>query len=102
MLGANGSGKTTFVLHLNGLLTGEGAITVCGMPVARIRWRASARKIGLVFQDSDNQLFMPTVIDDVAFGPLNLGLDREQACCARAPPWSRWAWRRWSTKPPII
>lgn len=79
LLGANGSGKTTFVLHLNGLLTGEGAITVCGMPVARDTLARVRQKIGLVFQDSDNQLFMPTVIDDVAFGPLNLGLDRPQA-----------------------
>jgi cobalt/nickel transport system ATP-binding protein len=79
LLGANGSGKTTFVLHLNGLLTGEGAITVCGMPVAKDTLTKVRQKIGLVFQDSDNQLFMPTVLEDVAFGPLNMGLDREQA-----------------------
>jgi cobalt/nickel transport system ATP-binding protein len=79
LLGANGSGKTTFVLHLNGLLSGEGAITVCGMPVAKETLAKVRQKIGLVFQDSDNQLFMPSVIEDVAFGPLNLGLDREQA-----------------------
>jgi cobalt/nickel transport system ATP-binding protein len=79
LLGANGSGKTTFVLHLNGLLTGEGSITVCGMPVAKDTLAKVRQKIGLVFQDSDNQLFMPTVLDDAAFGPLNLGLDREQA-----------------------
>lgn len=79
LLGANGSGKTTFVLHLNGLLSGEGTVTVCGMPVAKDTLAAVRQKIGLVFQDSDNQLFMPTVLEDVAFGPLNLGLDREQA-----------------------
>ena len=79
LLGANGSGKTTFVLHLNGLLTGEGAISVCGMPVAKDTWARVRQKIGLVFQDSDNQLFMPTVLDDVTFGPLNLGMDRAQA-----------------------
>src|SRR5690348_11909172 len=79
LLGANGSGKTTFVLHLNGLLTGEGAIAVCGMPVAGDTLPRVRQKIGLVFQDSDNQLFMPTVLDDVTFGPLNLGLDRTQA-----------------------
>jgi cobalt/nickel transport system ATP-binding protein len=79
LLGANGSGKTTFVLHLNGLLTGAGAITVCGMPVAKDTLARIRQKIGLVFQDSDNQLFMPTVLDDVTFGPLNLGLDRQQA-----------------------
>ena len=79
LLGANGSGKTTFVLHLNGLLTGEGDITVCGMPLAKDTLARVRQKIGLVFQDSDNQLFMPTVLDDVTFGPLNLGLDRQQA-----------------------
>ncbi len=79
VFGANGSGKTTFVLHLNGLLTGQGAVSVCGMPVERKTLARVRQKIGLVFQDSDNQLFMPTVIEDVAFGPLNLGLDRDEA-----------------------
>lgn len=68
LLGANGSGKTTFLLHLNGLLRGEGRIEVggellTGESVARIR-----EMVGLVFQDSDDQLFMPTVWEDVAFG----------------------------------
>ena len=79
VLGANGSGKTTFVLHLNGLLKGNGSVTVCGMPVERDTLTAVRQKVGLIFQDSDNQLFMPTVIEDVAFGPLNLGLDRHEA-----------------------
>jgi len=79
LLGANGSGKTTFVLHLNGLLTGEGSVAVCGMPVTRETLPSVRQKIGLVFQDSDNQLFMPTVLEDVAFGPLNLGLDHAEA-----------------------
>jgi cobalt/nickel transport system ATP-binding protein len=79
VLGANGSGKTTFVLHVNGLLKGTGSITVCGMPVERNTLTAVRQKVGLIFQDSDNQLFMPTVIEDVSFGPLNLGLDREEA-----------------------
>jgi cobalt/nickel transport system ATP-binding protein len=79
VLGANGSGKTTFVLHLNGLLMGQGSVTVCGTPVSPNTLTQVRQKVGLVFQDSDNQLFMPTVIEDVAFGPLNLGLDRKQA-----------------------
>jgi len=79
VLGANGSGKTTFALHLNGLLKGNGFVTVCGMPVERDTLTAVRQKVGLIFQDSDNQLFMPTVIEDVAFGPLNLGLDRQEA-----------------------
>ena len=74
LLGANGSGKTTFVMHLNGLLSGEGSLQVCGLAVTRENLPAIRRKIGLVFQDSESQLFMPTVLEDVAFGPLNLGM----------------------------
>ncbi len=83
LLGPNGSGKTTFVLHLNGLLTGEGRIEICGVPLTREAVAHARQKIGLVFQESDSQLFMPTVLDDVAFGPLNLGLDAAGAA-ARA------------------
>jgi len=79
LLGANGSGKTTFVLHLNGVLRGEGSVTVCGMPLSKETLPAVRSKIGMVFQDSDEQLFMPTVIEDVAFGPLNLGLTPHEA-----------------------
>jgi energy-coupling factor transporter ATP-binding protein EcfA2/energy-coupling factor transporter transmembrane protein EcfT len=79
LLGANGSGKTTFVLHLNGLLEGEGQVEVCGMRVIKQNLAAIRAKTGLVFQDSDEQLFMPTVLEDVAFGPANLGLAPEQA-----------------------
>jgi len=79
LFGANGSGKTTFVLHLNGLLQGEGSVTVCGLPVTKENLAAVRSKIGMVFQDSDEQLFMPTVLDDVAFGALNLGLNVSQA-----------------------
>jgi cobalt/nickel transport system ATP-binding protein len=80
LLGANGSGKTTFAMHLNGLLGAEGgdghaSVSVCGMPVEKRNLAAIRRRIGMVFQDSDSQLFMPTVAEDVAFGPLNLGLD---------------------------
>ncbi len=74
LLGPNGSGKTTFVLHLNGLLAGEGLVEVCGAPVTPATAAHVRRQIGLVFQDSDNQLFMPTVLEDVAFGPLNAGV----------------------------
>jgi len=74
LLGANGSGKTTFVLHLNGLVSGSGSITVCGMRLEKSNLAAIRRKVGLVFQDSDEQLFMPSVLEDVAFGPVNQGL----------------------------
>lgn len=79
LLGANGSGKTTFVLHLNGLLAGQGQVSVCGVPVEKKNLPEVRRKIGLLFQDPDEQLFMPTVIEDVAFGPLNLGMEASQA-----------------------
>jgi len=75
LLGANGSGKTTFALHLNGLLAGSGEIRVCGLPVEKKNFPQVRSRIGLLFQDPDEQLFMPTVLEDVAFGPLNHGLD---------------------------
>ena len=74
VLGANGSGKTTFVLQLNGILEGQGSVTVCGLAVNKSNLAAVRSKIGMVFQDSDEQLFMPTVLEDVAFGPLNQGI----------------------------
>jgi energy-coupling factor transporter ATP-binding protein EcfA2/energy-coupling factor transporter transmembrane protein EcfT len=83
LFGANGSGKTTFALHLNGLLEGEGLVEVCGMRVAKDTVSRIRAKVGLVFQDSDEQLFMPTVLEDVAFGPGNLGLPPAEAA-ARA------------------
>jgi energy-coupling factor transporter ATP-binding protein EcfA2 len=79
LLGPNGSGKTTFALHLNGLLAGEGSVEVCGLPVNKQNAPLVRRKIGLVFQDSESQLFMPTVLDDVSFGPLNQGAGPREA-----------------------
>ncbi|MGY1636400.1 energy-coupling factor ABC transporter ATP-binding protein [Geodermatophilus sp. SYSU D00742] len=75
LLGPNGAGKTTLVLHLNGILTaGRGSVTVAGLPVDRRHLQEVRRRVGIVFQDPDDQLFMPTVGEDVAFGPRNLGL----------------------------
>ncbi len=75
ILGPNGAGKTTLVLHLNGiLLAGHGAVRVAGTNVERKTLKEVRRRVGLVFQDPDDQLFMPTVREDVAFGPANLGL----------------------------
>jgi cobalt/nickel transport system ATP-binding protein len=79
LLGANGSGKTTFVLHLNGLLQGSGSIEVCGLPMNQQTLARIRAKVGMVFQESDEQLFMPTVLEDVAFGPLNSGVPPEEA-----------------------
>ena len=75
IIGANGAGKSTLLLHLNGYLTpSEGEIRIGDFPVTRATLPEIRRTVGLVFQDPDDQLFMPTVYDDVAFGPLNLGL----------------------------
>ncbi len=79
LLGPNGSGKTTFAHHLNGLLRGEGSLSVCGLAVEKKNLAEIRRKVGLVFQDSDEQLFMPSVLEDVAFGPLNAGRTPEEA-----------------------
>lgn len=79
LLGPNGSGKTTFVLHLNGILSGAGTIEVCGMKPEKRNLPAIRRKVGMVFQDSDEQLFMPTVLEDVAFGLRTAGLEAEAA-----------------------
>lgn len=75
ILGPNGAGKTTLVLHLNGILTPTaGRVTVGGLAVEKANLREVRRRVGVVFQDPDDQLFMPTVREDVAFGPHNLGL----------------------------
>jgi cobalt/nickel transport system ATP-binding protein len=90
LLGPNGAGKTTLALHLNGILgtgspgggVGSGQVRIAGVPVERGTLAEVRRRVGIVFQDPDDQLFMPTVADDVAFGPQNLGL-RGEALRAR-------------------
>ena len=79
LFGANGSGKTTFVLQLNGILRGQGSVSICGIPLAKDTLPQIRAKIGMVFQDAEEQLFMPTVLEDVAFGPLNQGLAEKEA-----------------------
>ena len=87
LMGANGSGKTTFIHHLNGILNGTGSVIVDGLPVTPGNLREIRRRVGLVFQDSDNQLFMPTVLEDVAFGLLAAGSPGSEATeRARAAP----------------
>ncbi len=78
LLGANGSGKTTFLLCLLGLLEGEGEIEVCGKRLEKGTHAYARQRIGVLFQDSDDQLFMPTVAEDVAFGPLNQQMPPEE------------------------
>ena len=80
LLGPNGSGKTTFALHLNGILQRfAGELAVCGLEPVKANLQQLRRKVGVVFQDSDEQLFMPTVLEDVLFGPLNQGLSPADA-----------------------
>ncbi|HEX6346950.1 energy-coupling factor ABC transporter ATP-binding protein [Umezawaea sp.] len=75
LLGPNGAGKTTLVMHLNGVISGgSGRIEVAGLPVDRANLKEIRRRVGVVFQDPDDQLFMPTARQDVAFGPANFGL----------------------------
>jgi cobalt/nickel transport system ATP-binding protein len=75
VLGPNGAGKTTLVLHLNGILApSSGRVTIGDLPVVKANLADVRRRVGIVFQDPDDQLFMPTVHDDVAFGPANVGL----------------------------
>ena len=80
LCGPNGSGKSTLIEHLNGLLTpSEGHIAVKGRSISSGEHNDLWREVGVVFQQSDDQLFAPTVLDDVMFGPLNLGMSREAA-----------------------
>ncbi|MCX5831975.1 MAG: ABC transporter ATP-binding protein [Deltaproteobacteria bacterium] len=76
IVGANGAGKSTLLLHMNGyLLPTSGTVNIGDLSVTKKSRQDIRRKVGIVFQNPDDQLFMPTVFDDVAFGPLNLGMD---------------------------
>jgi cobalt/nickel transport system ATP-binding protein len=78
LVGPNGAGKSTLILHLNGILTGEGKIRVCGLEVIEKNFGRVRAHVGMVFQSPDDQLFSPTVFDDVAFGPLYQGLPPQE------------------------
>lgn len=78
IIGANGAGKSTLLHHLNGYLApSDGEVRIGEIPVTKGTLQEIRHSVGMVFQDPDDQLFMPTVFDDVAFGPLNLGLPAE-------------------------
>ena len=80
IVGANGSGKSTLLLHLNGcFMPSSGTITIGDFDLTLKTRRDIRKKVGMIFQNPDDQLFMPRVFDDVAFGPLNLGMDLERA-----------------------
>lgn len=81
LIGPNGAGKTTLMLHLNGIFLSEnnnGIVTIMGRKVGKENVKAIRKDVGIVFQDPDDQLFMPTVLDDIAFGPINLGYDKAE------------------------
>ena len=78
LVGPNGAGKSTLMLHLNGILTGQGDVTVGDIRIMRDNLPAIRSMVGLVFQNPDDQLFSPTVFEDVAFGPLHMGLSKEE------------------------
>ncbi|WUJ16515.1 energy-coupling factor ABC transporter ATP-binding protein [Streptomyces sp. NBC_00390] len=101
LLGPNGAGKTTLVLHLNGILGGGvGSVTVAGLPVARANLAEIRRRVGIVFQDPDDQLFMPTVREDVAFGPAAAGLRGAELEARVTAALTRVGMERFADRPP--
>jgi cobalt/nickel transport system ATP-binding protein len=78
LVGPNGAGKSTLMLHLNGILRGEGQVIVGGEALTRDNLPRIRSMVGLVFQNPDDQLFSPTVFEDVAFGPLHMGLPQQE------------------------
>lgn len=78
LVGPNGAGKSTLMLHLNGILHDRGEVFVCGKLVEKETLGEVRASVGLVFQDPDDQLFSPTVFDDVAFGPLYMGMPERE------------------------
>jgi cobalt transport protein ATP-binding subunit len=78
LVGPNGAGKSTLLLHLNGILRGQGDVRVCGMAVDDENLGRIRASVGLVFQDPDDQLFSPSVAEDVAFGPAAMGLSADE------------------------
>jgi len=78
IVGPNGAGKSTLLLHLNGILQGEGTVGVDGLQVTRANLGRVRARVGIVFQNPDDQLFSPTVFDDVAYGPIYMGLSEAE------------------------
>jgi len=81
LVGPNGAGKSTLLLHLNGILhstRSRGAVEILGEPIDPKKVHEMPKKIGIVFQDPDDMLFMPLLFDDVAFGPINIGIEKDE------------------------
>jgi cobalt/nickel transport system ATP-binding protein len=101
VLGPNGAGKTTLALHLNGIhRAAQGRVTVAGTTLEDRTLAELRRRVGLVFQDPDDQLFMPTVREDIGFGPANLGLRGDELRTAWRGRWPPSGARRWPTGHP--
>jgi cobalt/nickel transport system ATP-binding protein len=75
LVGPNGAGKSTLILHFNGIIRSDGKVSFLGQPIDDKNLKYVRSRVGLVFQNPDDQLFSPTVFDDVAFGPINMGYD---------------------------
>ena len=78
VVGPNGAGKTTLFLHMNSTIKSKGKIFIDGIDVSEMNAARRVKEVGIMFADPDNQLFMPTVFDDIAFGPLNIGLSKDE------------------------
>jgi cobalt transport protein ATP-binding subunit len=78
VVGPSGAGKSTLLLHLNGILPGNGAVRIMGQSLDQSNLRQIRKQVGLLFQDPNDQLFCPTVFEDIAFGPLNLGVPEDE------------------------
>lgn len=82
IIGPNGAGKSTLLLHLNGILRGNSSIRIFDLEINDKNITRIRSKVGMVFQDPNNQLFMPTVFDDVAFGPINMSLSKDEVAAS--------------------
>ena len=102
LVGPNGAGKSTLILHLNGILSGEGDLCVAGLPVIKENLGRVRARVGLVFQTPDDQLFSPRVYDDVAFGPLYQGLPPSRSRRASGKLWRPSIWAPTPSASPII
>src|SRR4030043_1004307 len=78
VIGPNGAGKSTLLLHLNGILRGNSTVKICGLTVVEKNLKEIRKKVGLIFQDPEDQLFSLNVYDDVAFGPINMGYSESE------------------------
>jgi cobalt/nickel transport system ATP-binding protein len=78
LVGSNGAGKSTLILHFNGIIRSDGNVFFNGQAIDDKNLKYVRSRVGLVFQNPDDQLFSPTVFDDVAFGPINMGYNEEQ------------------------